>query len=88
MCKLTVLSPKVGKLANLREQNLSRNRLTAVPDVLGHMKNLKKLDVGGNRIRSLPLEIEKLTKSRRGPLVHTSDMWIKELLREEKKFFS
>lgn len=46
-----------GKLSQLRELNVSYNRLTRVPPELGDCENLERLELTGNHLAELPFEV-------------------------------
>lgn len=50
-------TPLSGKLKQLRELNVSYNRLTRVPPELGDCENLEKLELTGNHLAQLPFEV-------------------------------
>ena len=50
------------KLEGIHTLDLSRNRLTKLPDNFGQLKSLKQLDLYDNRISNLPLSFCDLTK--------------------------
>ncbi|CAF1209394.1 unnamed protein product, partial [Didymodactylos carnosus] len=49
------------KLENIHTLDLSKNKLTSLPDNFGLMKSLKQLDLFDNRIRTLPISFCELT---------------------------
>lgn len=48
------LPESIGRIPNLRELNLNRNRLTKLPKVIQHLTNLERLYIGGNPLKGLP----------------------------------
>lgn len=54
-----------GKLTELRELNVSYNRLSRVPPELGDCENLRRLELTGNHLSELPFEVRR----RHGPSV-------------------
>lgn len=54
---LTRLPPEIGRLANLRELDLTHNQLSALPPEIGQLASLKRLELLGNRLDALPAEI-------------------------------
>jgi hypothetical protein len=47
--------------SQLTELNLSRNRLTCLPDEIGNLTQLRELHLSFNQIQSLPVSMEKLS---------------------------
>ncbi|GAA0145363.1 scaffold/adaptor protein [Lithospermum erythrorhizon] len=54
MDKVEWIPVSIGKLSNIVELNLSRNRIMALPLTIGSLKSLKKLDVHSNQLINLP----------------------------------
>ena len=54
------LPPEIGELSNLRELNLSKNKLTTLPEEFGKLKNLTKLNLSRNQLTKLPPQIGNL----------------------------
>lgn len=61
-CRLTQLSPAVGRLTSLRELLLTNNLLTSLPDEICRLENLETLDLSFNSIGALPDRIGALRK--------------------------
>lgn len=58
---LTVLSPEIGKLSELRKLYLNDNDLLEIPVELFSLKKLVILEIKNNSLLSLPSGLEKLT---------------------------
>ena len=58
---ITVLSPEIGKLTELRKLTLNNNDLNKIPKELFNCKKLVILELKNNNIESLPAGISKLT---------------------------
>lgn len=50
-----------GKLTELKELNVSYNRLSRVPPELGACENLDRLELTGNHLSELPFEVRRQT---------------------------
>lgn len=56
-------SLSTGKLANLKELNVSYNKLSSIPPELGDCENLEKLELTANfNLTELPFEVTDLCK--------------------------
>lgn len=55
------LPPPSGKLRQLRELNISYNRLSRVPPELGDCESLERLELTGNHVAQLPFEVSPAT---------------------------
>ncbi|XP_068166953.1 leucine-rich repeat-containing protein 2 isoform X3 [Antennarius striatus] len=55
-------SPPSGKLTELRELNVSYNRLCKIPPELGNCENMERLELTGNFLSELPFELRNLTQ--------------------------
>ncbi|TAG05873.1 MAG: leucine-rich repeat domain-containing protein [Cytophagia bacterium] len=60
--KITILSPKIGLLLNLKNMIFYNNQLTTLPQEIGELNNLQYLDLSNNQLTTLPKEIGKLER--------------------------
>lgn len=63
--KLTVVPKEIQFYKNLRHLDLSRNKLSELPEFIGSLTNLIDLNLGKNKFTSFPTEICKLINLRR-----------------------
>jgi len=67
---LEVLPDFIGNFVNLRELNLSNNKLRTLPSTIGNLNNLRILDVSRNCLTALPDSIGNLKKLEELNLYH------------------
>ena len=64
LCRASVV---LGKFKNLEKLDISRNRLTALPESLDQLERLKSLNIANNPLEgNLPKEVGKLLLNREG----------------------
>jgi len=59
--KLKIFPPDIFKFKNLRELDLSHNKIDSLPAAIGTLTQLERLNLSSNNISQLPDEIGKLT---------------------------
>ena len=68
---LTYISENIKNWKNVKNMNLSNNKITDVPKEIGMMSSLEKLNLSGNPIKSIPKSIANCTNLKKIKLKRT-----------------
>jgi Leucine-rich repeat (LRR) protein len=59
-CGLDTFPAAIGKMVNLTELNLFRNKIREIPGTIGNLKKLRKLSLQSNKLNAIPSETGQL----------------------------